>query len=130
MAGPLEETVVDDDDGELDVAEVLDGDDHVVEHGEVLAVHAEEALEGGERPDGGVGAGGDERGGVAASGCPELGHEGRGEGGERLREADVAPVPDLARQVHGLPLLPQSQDRADKPEIVQGSVEVRTSNKP
>ena len=47
MTAALEESVVDDDDGELDVAEVLDGDDHVVEHGEVLAVHAEEALEGG-----------------------------------------------------------------------------------
>ena len=47
MATPLEEAVIDDHDGELDVAEVLDGDDHVVEHGEVLAVHAEEALEGG-----------------------------------------------------------------------------------
>ena len=57
MTAALEESVVDDDDGELDVAEVLDGDDHVVEHGEVLAVHAEEALEGGERTDGGVGAG-------------------------------------------------------------------------
>ena len=41
--------VLDDDEGELDVAEVLDGDDHVVEHGEVLAVHAQEALEGGQR---------------------------------------------------------------------------------
>ena len=60
VATALEKSVVDDNDGELDVSEVLDGDDHVVEHGEVLAVHAEEALEGGERPDGGVGAGGHE----------------------------------------------------------------------
>ena len=44
--------VLDDDEGELDVAEVLDGDDHVVEHGEVLAVHAQEALEGGQRAHG------------------------------------------------------------------------------
>ena len=46
---PLEDAAVavgDDDDGELDVAEVLNGDDHVVEHGEVLAVHAEQTLEG------------------------------------------------------------------------------------
>ena len=44
--------VLDDDDGELDVAEVLDGDDHVVEHGEVLPVHAQVALEGGQRAHG------------------------------------------------------------------------------
>ena len=62
-----------------------------------------------------VGAGGDE--GQLGVGGPELGHEGGGEGGERLREADVAPVADLVRQVHRRAQLPQTQHGADQPGI-------------
>ena len=60
-----------------------------------------------------VGAGGDE--GRLGVGGPELCHDCGGEGGERLREADVAPVADLVRKVHRRARLPQTQHGAHQP---------------
>ena len=79
---------VDEDESKFDVTQVLDGDDHVVEDGDVFAVKTEQALEGDERPDG------DAEGQEVRVGfdTPELGHQPTDEGREGLREADVTPV--------------------------------------
>ena len=46
--------LVDEDEGELDAPQVLDGHEHVVEDGDVLAVEAEEALERCQRTEAGA----------------------------------------------------------------------------
>jgi hypothetical protein len=92
---------VDEDEREFDVAQVLDGNDHVVEDGNVFAVKTEQALERDERPYG------DAKGQEVRVGfdTPELGHQTADEGREGLREADVATVTNGVAKTHSLVLL-------------------------
>ena len=102
--GPL----VHEDETKLDASEVLDSHDHVVEDGHVLAVEAEEAFERDERTDGGQ----DGEEVLVRLPAPELGHESGDERRQRLREANVASVPDVVAEPHGLALLLQPDDAA------------------
>ena len=95
--GPL----VDEDEAKLDAPEVLDGDDHVVEDGHVLAVKTEESLKCNEWADRSE----DGQEVLVRLRAPELGHEAGDERGQGLREADVASVSDVVAQTHGFALL-------------------------
>lgn len=78
------------DESELDRSQILHHHDHVVEDGDVLAMHREQSFKQDERPE--LCEGGDE--GEVGFRAPQTGHEGGDQRCESLAEANVSTVFD------------------------------------